>query len=51
MSPGNSFLCSKFTLMGFRNSLPLKNAPAATSTPTMRFWSWNSRIFFDQARL
>ena len=27
MSPGKSFLCSKFTQMGGTNSLPLKKAP------------------------
>jgi len=51
MSPGNSFLCSKFTQMGVTNWFPLKNAPAATSTPMIRRWSWNSLILSAQARL
>jgi len=51
MSPGNSFLCSKFTQIGVTNSLPLKKPPVATSTPMIRRWSWNSLIFFDHARL
>ena len=51
MSPGKSFLCSKLTQMGVTNSLPLKNAPVATSTPMMRRWSWNSLILSAHARL
>ena len=51
MSPGNSFLCSKLTQIGLTNSLPLKKPPVATSTPMIRRCSWNSLIFFDQARL
>jgi len=41
----------QFTLMGDTNSRPLKNAPVATSTPTMLLCSWNSRILSDHAFL
>ena len=51
MSPGNSFLCSKLTLIGVTNSVPLKNAPVATSTPRIRRCSWNWLILSDQALL